>query len=92
MTTYPQNLQLLFALPLGGGECLVLASLVAQRLVGVGQLLLQLPSGPVSLVQQSARLLQGVLAGVRAAVSGNQQVMSGRFGARFLLESSLQKM
>merc|ERR1719201_1829958 len=62
-------------LHLGGLDGLVLASLVAEGLVGVSKLLLHHASGTVCLLQQSAGLLQSILVGVALAVSDDQSVV-----------------
>merc|ERR1719411_422901 len=76
-------------LHLGGLDSLVLASLVAQSLVGVSKLLLDHTSGTVGLLQQSAGLLQSILVGVALAVGNDESIMSLLLGQLFALELGL---
>merc|ERR1719361_1799289 len=76
-------------LHLGGLDSLVLASLVAQSLVGVSKFLLDHTSGTVGLLQQSAGLLQSILVGVALAVGNDESIMSLLLGQLFALELGL---
>merc|ERR1719367_493527 len=76
-------------LHLGGLDCLVLASLVAECLVGVSKLLLHHASGTVSLLQQSAGLLQSILVGVALAVGNDESVVSLLLGQLLALQLGL---
>merc|ERR1719458_533098 len=76
-------------LHLGSLDGLVLASLVAEGLVGVSKLLLNHTSGTVSLLQQSAGLLQSVLVGVALAVGNDESVVGLLLGQLLTLELGL---
>merc|ERR1719201_3078089 len=76
-------------LHLGGLDGLVLASLVAEGLVGVSQLLLHHASGTVCLLQQSAGLLQSILVGVALAVGDDQSVVGLLLGQLLALQLGL---
>merc|ERR1712061_694140 len=76
-------------LHLGGLNGLVLASLVAESLIGVSKLLLDHASGTVSLLQQSAGLLQSILVGVALAVGDDESVVSLLLGQLLAFELGL---
>merc|ERR1719297_206118 len=80
-----QSVELLLALGLGSVDGLVLAGLIGESLVGVGQLLLNHPPVPIGLLQQGAGLLQGVLVGVAPPVGRDEVVLGNGLGAGFLL-------
>merc|ERR550519_2152439 len=65
---------LLLALHLGTADRLVSASLIAKRFVGVGKLLLNHATVAVGLLKQGSCLLQSILVGVGAPVSGDEAV------------------
>merc|ERR1719411_154704 len=76
-------------LHLGALDGLVGAGGVGQRLVGVGQLLLHHTAGAVGLLQQSPRLLQGVLVGVGLALGIDQLVVGNLLGPLLVLQLGL---
>merc|ERR1719264_617476 len=80
---------LLLALHLGTADRLVGASLIAQRLVGVGKLLLNHATVAVGLLKQGSCLLQSILVGVGAPVSGDEAVGGGGLGSALFLEPLL---
>merc|ERR1719389_195158 len=84
-----QGLDLRLELHLGALDGLVGAGLVRQRLVSVLQLLLHHAAGAVSLLQESAGLLQSILVGVGLALSIDQFVMSNLLGSLLILKLGL---
>merc|ERR1719323_434454 len=89
VTVCLQGLDLRLQLHLGSLDGLVGAGLVGQGLVGVLQLLLHHTAGTVSLLQESAGLLKGVLVGVGLALSIDQFVMSNLLGSLLVLKLGL---
>merc|ERR1719300_1826683 len=84
-----QGLHLRVQLHLAALDGLVGASLVSQGLIGVSKLLLNHPSGTVSLFQESAGLLQSILVSIGLAVSSNEVVMSNLLGSLGILKLGL---
>merc|ERR1719323_741758 len=84
-----QGLDLRLELHLGALDGLVGAGLVGQRLVGVLQLLLHHATGAVSLLQESAGLLQSVLVGVGLPLSIDELVMGDLLGSLLVLKLGL---
>merc|ERR1719397_2213635 len=80
---------LLLALHLGALNGLICAGLVAERLVGVSQLLLHVATVPVSLLQQGPSLLQCILVCVCTSVSGNEVVLGCSLCTVLLLKLGL---
>merc|ERR1719150_148233 len=80
---------LILQLPLSSGQRLVGVGGVGDLLVGVGEVLLQLPPGPVRLLQQTARLLQRVLGSVRLPLGQDKRLLSSRLHAGLLLQLQL---
>merc|ERR1719381_180971 len=69
-----QGLHLRLQLPLGSSDGLVLAGLVRELLISVGQFLLSLASSPVSLLKKGLGLLKGISNRVCLPVSGNEGI------------------
>merc|ERR1712111_319823 len=86
VTVRLQGLDLRLELHLGSLDGLVGAGLVRQRLVGVLKLLLDHAAGAVSLLQEGAGLLQGILVGVGLPLSIDELVVSKLLGPLLLLE------
>merc|ERR1711936_1220987 len=80
---------LLLALHLGSADRLVGAGLVAERLVGISQLLLYHAAVAVSLLKQGSSFLESILVCVGTPVSRDQAVRGRRLRAAFLLETLL---
>merc|ERR1719278_1683230 len=80
---------LLLALHLGSADCLVSAGLVAERLVGISQLLLYHAAVAVSLLKQGSSFLESILVCVGTPVSRDQAVRGRRLRPAFLLETLL---
>merc|ERR1719382_1446078 len=80
---------LLLALHLGTADCLVGASLIAKRFVGVSKLLLNHATITVGLLKQGSCLLQSILVGIGAPVSRDEAVSGGGLGTALLLKPLL---
>merc|ERR1719422_2973928 len=89
VTVRLQGLDLRLELHLGSLDGLVGAGLVRQRLIGVLKLLLDHAAGAVSLLQEGAGLLQGILVGVGLPLSIDELVVSKLLGPLLLLELGL---
>merc|ERR1719373_706417 len=84
-----QGLDLRLELHLGSLDGLVGAGLVGQRLIGVLKLLLDHAAGAISLLQEGAGLLQGILVGVSLPIGVDELVMGDLLGPLLLLELGL---
>merc|ERR1719232_476145 len=89
VTVSLESLDLRLQLHLGSLDCLVGAGLVGQGLVGVLQLLLHHTAGTVSLLQEGAGLLKGILVGVGLALSIDQFVMGNLLGSLLVFQLGL---
>merc|ERR1719322_2387991 len=89
VTVSLESLDLRLQLHLGSLDGLVGAGLVGQGLVGVLQLLLHHTAGTVSLLQEGAGLLKGVLIGVGLALSIDQFIMGNLLGSLLVLQLGL---
>merc|ERR1719422_1811545 len=89
VTVSLEGLDLRLQLHLGSLDCLVGAGLVGQGLVGVLQLLLHHTAGTVSLLQEGAGLLKGILVGVGLALSIDQFIMGNLLGSLLILQLGL---